>query len=266
MFNHRTLFIAGACLRLFTELSNRLFAAIIRVVIAVFLLWAARDLPLPWNQDTQSSDTTVDQSPTAVAAFQLQSPWALLNWVFEILAKDDTVANSWIPTMTAWERFSWLLLFIHFCFPTTAVKHLGWIMTERSAASYSLSCSLSSTAGTRRGRRPRLACDSLPSSGSGDSCVALLPLAPCPETAVAINKQRWKPLAGSPASFQECAEGRLTLAQLTPLSSNRFLRHFGEPAAGKEKPKARLEPVEPQEPGEPEENKGGRQGTVATHS
>lgn len=38
--------------------------------------------------------------------------------------------------------------------------------------------------------RPRPACGSLLSAASGDSCVALLHLAPCPETAVAINKQR----------------------------------------------------------------------------
>lgn len=68
-----------------------------------------------------------------------------------------------------------------------ARKHLGGIMAERFLSSPR---SLSSTAGTLRGRRPRPACDSLLSSGSGDSCVALLPLAPCPETAVAINKQR----------------------------------------------------------------------------
>lgn len=37
--------------------------------------------------------------------------------------------------------------------------------------------------------RPRPACGSLPSAGSGDSCVALLGLAPCPKTAVSINKQ-----------------------------------------------------------------------------
>lgn len=60
---------------------------------------------------------------------KLQSPWALLHWVLETLAPDDTVANACIPTLIAWERFFWLLLGIHFCFPT-AVKHLGWIMTE----------------------------------------------------------------------------------------------------------------------------------------